>query len=106
LANRIEHIADTKGDGLGFDILSFETNGCDRLIEVKTTRFGSSTPFFVSVNELSVSNSREREYQLYRLFNFAQEPKLYVLPGSLDKTCSLDPILFRARPGHSSSALE
>lgn len=58
LANRIEHIADTRGDGFGFDILSFEMDGRDRLIEVKTTRFGASTPFFVSRNEVSVSNSK------------------------------------------------
>jgi len=106
LANRIEHVADTKGDSLGFDILSFETDGRERLIEVKTTRFGSLTPFFVSKNEVSVSNSRESAYQLYRLFNFAQQPKLFVLPGSLDDTCSLDPIEFCARPGYARPAAE
>jgi len=106
LANRIEHVADTKGDAVGFDILSFETDGRERLIEVKTTRFGALTPFFVSRNEVSVSNSREGAYQLYRLFKFVQQPKLFVLSGSLDKTCSLDPIQFCARPGHASSALE
>lgn len=46
LANRIEHVAQTKGDGLGYDILSFEESGQERLIEVKTTRFGPLTPFF------------------------------------------------------------
>ena len=45
LANRIEHVADSKGDHLGFDILSFETEARERLIEVKTTSFGSLTPF-------------------------------------------------------------
>ena len=45
LANRIEHVADSKGDHLGFDILSFETDARERLIEVKTTSFGSLTPF-------------------------------------------------------------
>ncbi len=46
LANRIEHTAVTKGDGLGYDIMSFETNGRERLIEVKTTRFGIQTQGF------------------------------------------------------------
>ena len=40
LADRVEHVAKTKGDFLGFDILSFEVNGHERLIEVKTTRYG------------------------------------------------------------------
>jgi hypothetical protein len=98
LANRIEHVPSTKGDALGFDILSFETDGRERLIEVKTTRFGQWTPFFASKNEVDVSSSRERDYQLYRLFNFARYPKLFILPGSLSETCILDPVQFSARP--------
>jgi hypothetical protein len=98
LADRIEHIAQSTGDYLGFDIKSFEMDGRDRLIEVKTTRFGSLTPFFASKNEVNVSDTRESEYQLYRLFNFAREPKLFVLPGSLRKSCSLDPTQFTALP--------
>jgi hypothetical protein len=38
LANRIEHVANSKGDYLGFDILSFEADEREKLIEVKTTR--------------------------------------------------------------------
>lgn len=97
LANRIEHVADL-GDGFGFDIRSFETDGRERLIEVKTTRFGESTPFFASKNEVDVSDVRENEYQLYRLFKFTEQPKLFILPGSLRKTCSLDPVQFEAVP--------
>jgi hypothetical protein len=98
LADRIEHIAVTAGDHLCFDILSFETDGRERPIEVKTTRFGSLTPFFASKNEVDVSEVRDAEYQLYRLYNFTQQPKLFVLPGSLRKSCSLDPIHFAALP--------
>lgn len=98
LANRVEHVADTTGDHLGFDIKSFEIDGRDRLIEVKTTRFGSLTPFFASKNEVQVSEVREAEYQLYRLFNFIKQPRLFALPGSLRNTCSLDPIQFSALP--------
>jgi hypothetical protein len=65
---------------------------------VKTTRFGSLTPFFASKNEVQVSEVREAEYQLYRLFNFTKQPKLFALPGSLRNTCSLDPIQFSALP--------
>ena len=32
-----EHIAKTKGDSEGFDVLSFDCNGVERLIEVKTS---------------------------------------------------------------------
>ena len=98
LADRIEHVACSKGDYLGYDILSFETNSRERLIEVKTTRFGSLTPFFASKNEVEISENRQKEYQLYRLYNFVREPKLFVLPGSLRDSCSLDPTQFAALP--------
>lgn len=96
LAGRIEHVSTTKGDGLGFDILSFEENGRERLIEVKTTRLAEMTPFFVSRNELAVSEAREAEYHLYRLYRFDREPKLFVLHGALGATCRLDPQIYRA----------
>jgi Domain of unknown function (DUF3883) len=98
LAERIQHVAETEGDGLGFDILSFETDGRERLIEVKTTRFGELTPFFASKNEVEISHTRQNEYQLYRLFKFTQEPKLYILPGALRDSCLLDPIQYSALP--------
>ncbi len=39
-ADRIEHVSLTQGDGIGFDVRSFESNGTDRFIEVKTTAYG------------------------------------------------------------------
>jgi hypothetical protein len=98
LAEQVEHVAKTQGDGLGYDILSFEASGQERLIEVKTTRFGEFTPFFASRNEVDVSENKQTEYQLYRLYSFRREPKLYVLPGSLARTCTLDPFQFIALP--------
>ena len=44
-SSRVERVLLTKGDGLGFDILSFDENGKDRLVEVKTTVYGLNTPF-------------------------------------------------------------
>ncbi len=97
LAGKILHISATESDSLGFDILSFEANGRERLIEVKTTRFGSFTPFFASRNEVDVSAQRQNDYQLYRLYKFSEQPKLFVLPGSLRHSCHLDPVAYSAR---------
>lgn len=97
LAGKIIHISAVESDNRGFDILSYETDGRERLIEVKTTRFGALTPFFASRNEVEVSDSRNEEYQLYRLLKFSDQPKLFVLPGSLKRTCQLDPLSFAAR---------
>lgn len=95
LAERIEHVA-AKSDGHGFDILSFETDGRERLVEVKTTRFGQMTPFFASKNEVEVSDERSGEYHVYRLFDFSKSPRLFMLGGSMRSTCSLEVALFRA----------
>lgn len=96
LANRIEHVSSSRGDGLGYDILSFEATGGERLIEVKTTRFGEYTPFFASSNEVNVSAVNSDRYALYRVFDFRAHPRLFIVPGALRDQFSLEPIQFRA----------
>jgi Domain of unknown function (DUF3883) len=96
LADRVEHVANTRGDGLGYDVLSFVPNGQEKFIEVKTTAFGKETPFFVSRNELDFSKLERERFHLYRLFEFRKAPRLFDLPGRLDTHCMLDPITYRA----------
>lgn len=98
LANRIEHTAIVKGDHEGYDILSYEESGSERLIEVKTTKYGLETPFFVSKNEVNASVRMADRYQIYRLFDFKAAPRLYTLPGAIDATCNLAAISYLARP--------
>jgi hypothetical protein len=98
LADRVEHVSATRGDGMGFDVLSFEANGTDRLIEVKTTSFAKETPFFLSRNEVDVSDRYRDRYRLYRLFKFRTDPRLYELRGALADACALDAISYRALP--------
>lgn len=94
LADRVEHVSQTKGDGLGYDILSFDTTGRERFIEVKTTAFGKETPFFVSRGELRFAKEYEDAFHLYRLFDFRREPKLFDLSGSLERHCNLNPVTY------------
>jgi hypothetical protein len=86
------------GDGAGYDILSFEESGRERFIEVKTTKYGSETPFYVSQNELAVSKRETERYQVYRLFDFRQAPRLYTLPGAIEDSCALSPTTYLAVP--------
>lgn len=99
LAADIDHVAETRGDHEGFDILSFESSGAERLIEVKTTGFGRYTPFFVTSNELDVSRREQRAYHLYRVFRFRKAPRLFMKQGSLDQEFDLEPSQFMARVG-------
>lgn len=96
LAERIDHVSQSRGDGLGYDVLSFESDGREKLIEVKTTRFGAHTPFFVSSNEVDVSEEQSGKYSLYRVFSFRERPKLFVVPGSLRGALDLQPVQYRA----------
>lgn len=96
LADAIEHVPSTQGDGLGFDIKSYEPDGSDRLIEVKTTSFGKQTPFFLSRNELRVSRKWQERYHLFRVFTFRHNPRMFTLRGAVDTTCNLEPVNFRA----------
>lgn len=96
LADRVEHVSHTKGDGLGYDVLSFDFTGRERYIEVKTTTFGKETPFFLTQNELRYSRDAGDQFRLCRLFQFRQGAKMFSLRGALDAHCSLDPVTYRA----------
>ncbi len=96
LADRVEHVAASQGDGLGYDVLSFEEDGQERLIEVKTTAFGELTPFYVSRNELARSKQDADRYHLYRVFDFRRQPRLFSMEGQIDHRCVLDPVTYLA----------
>ena len=66
LADRVEK----KKDGEGYDILSFDRDGKDILIEVKTTIGGIDTPFDISLNEILRAKQDQGKYQIYRLYSF------------------------------------
>lgn len=96
LAERVEHVSVTRGDGLGYDLLSFEPDGRERFIEVKTTAYGASTPFFVSANEARFARDHEPSFHLYRLFEFRAAPRLFELRGAIEQHCRLDAYTLRA----------
>ena len=97
LASKVEWVAQTIGDGLGFDILSFdEADDSERMLEVKATVLGKFFPFYVTANEVRCSDDIPDKFHLFRVFNMGREPQIYILHGSLKILCQLEPILFRA----------
>lgn len=97
LVDRVEHVSRTKGDGLGYDVLSFEPSGRERFIEVKTTAFGKETPFFISRNEVDFSEAFAEQFHLYRVFDFRRTPRIFDLDGPVRAKCHLDPETFLGR---------
>ena len=99
LAEKVRHVSFVEGDGLGYDLHSFEPDGRARFIEVKTTGFGERTPFFVSANEARFARDHRDSFRLYRLFDFRSAPKLFELVGAIEQHCLLDAATFRASFG-------
>lgn len=97
LASKVEWVAQTIGDGLGFDILSFDyADDTKRMLEVKATVLGKVFPFFVTANEVYCSDDIAEQYHLFRVFNMGRDAHIYILHGSLKVLCQLEPVLFRA----------
>lgn len=97
LAKRVLWASRDIGDGLGFDILSFDdADDTERMLEVKTTGLGKFFPFYVTNNEVRCSEDIPNQFHLFRVFDFGREPRLYILHGSLRELCQLDPVLYRA----------
>jgi hypothetical protein len=58
LARKVRWVAAEDGDGAGYDVLSFDPAGRERLLEVKTTNGSARTPFFLTRTECDVAGER------------------------------------------------
>jgi hypothetical protein len=80
--------------------LSFDdADDSKRMLEVKATGLGKFFPFYVTANEVRCSDDIPDQYNLFRVFNMAREPQIYILHGSLKILCQLEPVVFRAVMG-------
>lgn len=96
LARKVRWISEEDGDGAGYDIRSFDPSGAERLIEVKTTRGGNTTPFYLTRNENDVAAERPDAFRLYRLYDFSKQAGLFTLTPPLEAVLQLEPLTFRA----------
>lgn len=96
LAKRVRWVSKEDGDGAGYDIASFTSDGRERLIEVKTTNGWERTPFYISKNELEVAKERKENWYLFRVYGFAREPKAFELRPPLEAHVSLTATSYQA----------
>ncbi len=97
LAQKVVWASRDIGDGLGFDIISFdEADDSERMLEVKATGLSKFSPFYVTSNEVRCSEDIPQQYHLFRVFDFGRSPRLFILHGSLRELCQLEPVLYRA----------
>lgn len=95
LANKVEMVSETN-DAAGYDIRSFDLQGKERLLEVKTTRGYERTPFYLSENERRFSEERAEAFKLFRIYNFDREPKAFELTPPLEQFVRLQATNYRA----------
>lgn len=96
LAGNVRWVAVEDGDGAGYDVLSFDHGGRERLIEVKTTNGSARTPFFLTRNECAVATERPADWLIYRVHLFAREPRIFAIKPPLENAVNLRPEIWRA----------
>lgn len=87
---KVRMVSKLDGDGLGYDILSYDEHGEAMYIEVKTTVGPENGTIFITANELEMSEKYSAQYHLYRVYDFDSvnmEGKLSVRRGSLKPLC-------------------
>lgn len=96
LAQKVRWVAAEDGDGAGYDVLSFDLSGRERLLEVKTTNGSARTPFFLTRNERDLATERPADWRIYRVHLFAKEPRIFTIAPPLEHAVYLRPETWRA----------
>lgn len=87
---KVRMVSKLDGDGLGYDILSYDKHGNPIYIEVKATMGPENGSIFITANELEMSEKHSEQYYLYRVYDFnttKMEGKLSIRQGSLKPLC-------------------
>jgi hypothetical protein len=98
LAKDVRWVSDLDGDGYGYDVQSFETDGEERLLEIKTTCGNERTPFWMTKRECDVAAEQGGIYRIRRVFHFRNEVKMFDIAPPLATSLLLTPATFMAAP--------
>lgn len=101
--DEVIHTSKVFGDGAGYDILSKQDEKGENLyIEVKTTKGGLNTPFFISINELSFMEDYKKEARIYRVYNFDYDTNVGEIEiidyETLNNDYEVDPVSYKVTP--------
>lgn len=89
-SKQVKWISKDVGDGFGYDILSYDSQGNQIYIEVKTTEGNEKSSFYITANELLKSEQEKERYFLYRVYNFDKKTKrgeISIRRGNLRDLC-------------------
>jgi hypothetical protein len=103
LSNKIVWASKEIGDGLGYDIISYDTDGSKIYIEVKTTSLGKYSAFYLSQKEIEASSALGTRFVIYRIFDFDRSTKFFKVGNNLKDTLDLVATTFRATPRRTNA---
>ena len=101
LANEVKWVSQELGDGLGYDIQSFQKIGDEYrkiFIEVKGTSEDESQPFEITLNEYNLAKTEKENYKIYRVIKTKEKvAKCFIIDGDkLEELFELIPQLYKA----------
>ena len=78
---KAEWVSVNQGDGLGYDILSYDEQGKEIYIEVKATAYDENSMFYITATELEAARKYQERYFLYRVFKFGTDNTIAIYNG-------------------------
>jgi len=99
LAKKVKHDAKNIGDGLGYDILSYDAKQNKKYIEVKTTKGNANTVFYITRTEMERSKIEKDNYFLYRVYNYNEKTSrvdIQIIRGDISSLCQ-EPVNFKVK---------
>ena len=88
LADKVFATREIAGNAERFDVLSYDQDGNEKYIEVKTTKGGLNNIFHISENEVEFSEQYQDKYYLYRVYNFnikTMSADLKIIKGAIKR---------------------
>lgn len=88
LADKVFATREIAGNAERFDVLSYDKDGNEKYIEVKTTKGGLNNIFHISENEVEFSEQYQDKYYLYRVYNFnikTMSADLKIIKGAIKR---------------------
>jgi Protein NO VEIN, C-terminal len=98
LAGDVRWVSDLDGDGYGYDVRSFESDGQERLLEIKTTCGHERTAFWLTRREVDVAAEKSGIYRIRRIFHFRNRAQMFDIAPPLHDRLLMTPTTFLAAP--------
>nr|WP_256466417.1 DUF3883 domain-containing protein [Bradyrhizobium sp. 153] len=98
LAKAMDWPADRGEDHRGYDIRSFESDGEESLLEIKTTNGHARTRFWLSRTQYEVAAQNPSTYRIRRVFHFRNGAEMFDIKPPLAAALWLIPDKYAAVP--------